>query len=69
MPNVSRSDTQGLFVNAWDAAAFDTKKGEGQWECLGRIVRERAQAISHGINAEMFSSAVVTPGQRFGRWL
>jgi Xaa-Pro aminopeptidase len=124
--NISRTDTQGLFVNAWDAAAFDAKKGEGQWECLGRIVRERdpkrigtnegevqwaaggltavlkknivaavgpkyaarlasaeslatlwaetlleeevevmerAQAISHGIIAEMFSSAVVTPGQ------
>ena len=40
--NVSRTDTQGLFVNAWDAGAFDTKKGESQWECLGRIVRERA---------------------------
>ncbi|MDH4196614.1 MAG: aminopeptidase P family protein [Candidatus Aminicenantes bacterium] len=124
--NVSRTDTQGLFVNAWDAAAFDAKKGESQWECLGRVVRERApkrigtnegevqwvaggltavlkknlvaaigpqyaarlvsaeplvtrwaetlieeeveimeraQAISHGIIAEMFSSAVVTPGQ------
>jgi Xaa-Pro aminopeptidase len=39
--NVSRTDTQGLFKNAWDAAAFDQKKGEGQWEALGRIVRER----------------------------
>jgi len=39
--NVSRTDTQGLFRNAWDAAAFDTKKGEGQWEALGRVVRER----------------------------
>mgnify|MGYP001361031897 CR=1 FL=1 len=39
--NVSRTDTQGLFKNAWDASAFDTKKGESQWEALGRIVRER----------------------------
>ena len=39
--NVSRTDTQGLFTNAWDAAAFDAKKGEGQWEALGRVVRER----------------------------
>jgi hypothetical protein len=39
--NVSRTDTQGLFKNAWDASAFDAKKGEGQWEALGRVVRER----------------------------
>jgi hypothetical protein len=39
--NVSRTDTQGLFKNVWDAAAFDAKKGEGQWEALGRVVRER----------------------------
>ena len=39
--NVTRTDTQGLFVNGWDAAAFDAKKGEGQWEAFGRIVRER----------------------------
>ncbi len=39
--NVSRTDTQGLFENAWDSAAFDAKKGEGQWEALGRVVRER----------------------------
>jgi hypothetical protein len=39
--NISRTDTQGLFRNAWDAAAYDAKKGEGQWEALGRIVRER----------------------------
>jgi len=40
--NISRTDTQGLFANAWDATAWDQKKGESQWECLGRIVRERA---------------------------
>jgi len=39
--SVSRTDTQGLFKNAWDAAAWDSKKGESQWEALGRIVRER----------------------------
>ncbi|MCX6568804.1 MAG: M24 family metallopeptidase [Candidatus Aminicenantes bacterium] len=39
--NVARTDTQGLFKNAWDAAAWDTKKGESQWEVLGRVVRER----------------------------
>jgi hypothetical protein len=124
--NVSRTDTQGLFQNVWDAAAWDTKKAESQWDCLGRIVRERdpkriginegevqwaaggltsvlkknltaaigpkytarllsaeplvtlwletlldeeldimnrAQAVSHAIIADMFSSKVVTPGQ------
>ena len=39
--NVSRTNTQGLFVNAWDAAAWDTEQKESQWDCLGRIVRER----------------------------
>jgi Xaa-Pro aminopeptidase len=39
--NISRTDTQGLFQNAWDAAAWDTEKKESQWDCLGRIVRER----------------------------
>lgn len=39
--NCSRTDTQGFFQNAWDAAAWDAKKGESQWGCLGRIVRER----------------------------
>jgi Xaa-Pro aminopeptidase len=124
--NVSRTDTQGLFTNGWDATAWDTKKRESQWEALGRIVRERnpkkiglnegevqwlaggltsvlkrkieaavgpafaarlasaeplatlwaetltgdeieimerAAAISHAIIAEMFSNAVITPGQ------
>jgi Xaa-Pro aminopeptidase len=39
--NVSRTNTQGLFENAWDAAAWDTRKKESQWDCLGRIVSER----------------------------
>jgi len=39
--NVSRTDTQGLFKNVWDASAWDTQKKESQWDCLGRIVRER----------------------------
>ncbi len=39
--NVSRTDTQGLYRNVWDAAAWDAKKGENQWDALGRIVRER----------------------------
>jgi len=39
--NVSRTDTQRLFKNVWDAAAWDTQKKESQWDCLGRIVRER----------------------------
>ncbi len=39
--NVSRTDTQGLFKSAWDASAWDQKKGESQWEALGRVVRER----------------------------
>ena len=39
--NVSRTNTQGLYENAWDAAAWDNDRGESQWECLGRVVRER----------------------------
>ncbi len=44
--NVSRTNTQGLFENVWDAGAWDAgvrdnDRGESQWECLGRIVRER----------------------------
>jgi Xaa-Pro aminopeptidase len=39
--NVSRTNTDGLFENVWDAGAWDRGSGESQWECLGRIVRER----------------------------
>jgi Xaa-Pro aminopeptidase len=39
--NISRTDTQGLFKNVWDAQAWDTQKKESQWDCLGRIIRER----------------------------
>lgn len=39
--NVSRTDMQGLFTNAWDASAWDTQKKESQWDALGRVVRER----------------------------
>jgi Xaa-Pro aminopeptidase len=39
--NISRTNTQGLFQNVWDVAAWDTQKKETQWDCLGRIVRER----------------------------
>jgi Xaa-Pro aminopeptidase len=123
--NISRTDTLGLFQNAWDVSAWDKNKKESQWDCLGRIVRERdpkkiginegevqwaaggltsvlkknltaavgpkytarllsaeplatlwletlldeelnmmerAQAISHAIIADMFSSKVITPG-------
>jgi Xaa-Pro aminopeptidase len=41
MLNVSRSNFQGLYKNVWDASAWDTDKKESQWDCLGRIVRER----------------------------
>lgn len=39
--NISRTDNQGLYQNVWDATAWDTQKKESQWDCLGRIVRER----------------------------
>lgn len=39
--NVSRTNFMGLYENVWDAAAWDSREGESQWECLGRIVRER----------------------------
>lgn len=39
--NVSRTNTQRLFENVWDAGAWDRGEGESQWEALGRVVRER----------------------------
>jgi len=39
--NVSRTGLTGLFERVWDAAAWDNEKKESQWDCLGRIVRER----------------------------
>jgi Xaa-Pro aminopeptidase len=39
--NVSRTNMMGLHKNVWDAAAWDNDKKESQWDCLGRIVRER----------------------------
>ena len=39
--NVSRTNFMGLYKNVWDAAAWDREKKESQWDCLGRIVRER----------------------------
>jgi hypothetical protein len=39
--NVSRTNTRGLYENAWNAGAWDRGEGESQWEALGRVVRER----------------------------
>ena len=39
--NISRTNMQGLYKNVWDASAWDTRRKESQWDCLGRIVRER----------------------------
>ncbi len=39
--NISRTNLMGLYKNVWDAATWDRQKKESQWECLGRIVRER----------------------------
>jgi hypothetical protein len=39
--NVSRTNFMGLYKNVWDAAAWDKEKKESQWDCLGRIVRDR----------------------------
>jgi len=39
--NVSRTGMPGFFENVWDAAAWDNEKKESQWDCLGRIVRQR----------------------------
>jgi len=47
--NVSRTNTRGLFENVWDAAAWDNERKESQWDCLGRIVRER-DPVRIGIN-------------------
>lgn len=39
--SVSRTNFGGLHERVWDAGAWDTEKKESQWDCLGRIVRER----------------------------
>jgi len=39
--NVSRTNFGDLYESVWDAGAWDTEKKESQWDCLGRIVRER----------------------------
>ena len=39
--NVSRSNFMGLYENVWNAGAWDGGEGESQWDCLGRVVRER----------------------------
>ncbi len=39
--NISRCNLSGLFDNVWNSGAWDKDQGESQWECLGRIVRER----------------------------
>ncbi|MFH1942520.1 MAG: M24 family metallopeptidase, partial [bacterium] len=39
--NVSRTNFMGLYKNVWNASAWDNEKKESQWDCLGRIVRER----------------------------
>jgi Xaa-Pro aminopeptidase len=74
--NVSRTDTQGLFQNVWDAAAWDTKKKESQWDCLGRIVRERnpkkiglnegeVQWVAGGLTSVLKKRIVEAIGQNF----
>ena len=39
--NVSRSNFMGLYENVWNAGAWAGGEGESQWDCLGRVVRER----------------------------
>ncbi len=39
--NISRTNLRGLFQDAWNYSAWDNEKKESQWDCLGRIVRER----------------------------
>ena len=47
--NVSRTNLRGLYKDMWDAAAWDTKKTESQWDALTRVVRERDPKVI-GIN-------------------
>ena len=74
--NISRTDTQGLFVNVWDPAAWDAKKGESQWDCLGRVVRERAprriginegevQWVAGGLTAVLKKNLVAALGPQY----
>jgi Xaa-Pro aminopeptidase len=74
--NISRTDTRGLFKNAWDSAAYDAKKGEGQWEALGRVVRERdpkrigldegeVQWVAGGLTAVLKKRLVESVGPKY----
>jgi Xaa-Pro aminopeptidase len=74
--NISRTDTQGLFVSVWDPAAWDAKKGESQWDCLGRVVRERAprriginegevQWVAGGLTAVLKKNLVAALGPQY----
>jgi Xaa-Pro aminopeptidase len=42
--SLSRTDMGAFHASAWDYRAWDETKKEGQWEALGRIVRERDPA-------------------------
>ena len=39
--NISRTNLQGLYRDMWDYRVWDARELESQWDCLGRIVRER----------------------------
>jgi len=39
--NISRTNMEGLHQKSWTPPHAKTHEGEGQWECLARIVKER----------------------------
>jgi len=39
--NISRTNMEGLHEKSWTPPHIKTHEGEGQWECLARIVKER----------------------------
>ena len=64
--NISRTNTRGLFTNAWDAGAWDRDKTESQWKCLGRIVRER-NPERIGVNEGEIQDLLNAGAERFMR--
>jgi hypothetical protein len=42
--SLMRADMGAFHRNAWDYRAWDEGRGESQWDCLGRLVRERDPA-------------------------
>ncbi len=78
--NISRTNLDVLFTNSWDYNAFDKNGGEGQWECLKRIVEERdphrigintgeIQWVAGGLTVALFNKIKETIGRKYSERL